>query len=167
MERHDAAYWLADAERRRARSRESWERSGTDGCVSQWCDDKGALESEARATICENGGRSTFPGLYDGDRRVAAKLVRGRYPEWRPKLIWVLRDEEAERYGRRFIPYGARSRVQKELGLAERSEWAPAWAKLDGEGTGLSGLATLRVRTYRTGDEWGADAELETEEEEA
>lgn len=167
MERHDAAYWRERAKALRARSRESWERSDTDGCVSQWCDDKSAIEAEVRAEILDNGGRSVFPGLYEGERRVAAKLVRGRYPEWDPKLIWLLRDDEAERFGRRFIPHGARSRVQKELGLAERNEWAPAWAKLDGTGTGLSGLATLFTRVFRTGEEWGEDAELYTEEEDA
>lgn len=154
------------AEELRRRSRESWERSDTDGCVTQWCSDWGAREADARAALVEAGKLGRFVGLYEGDRRVAAKLVRGRFPEWNPKQVWLLREDERERFGRDFIPLGRKkSRVQKDLGLAERAELAPAWVKLDGRGTGLSSLTTLHLRYYRTGDEWGLDAELTTEEE--
>lgn len=153
------------ADELRRRSRESWERSDTDGCVTQWCSDWGAREAEARAALVDAGEVSTFVGLYEGDRRVAAKLVRGRYPEWNPKQVWCLREDERERFDRNFVPLGGGSRVQKALGLTERTELAPAWVKLDGRGRGLGSLTTLHLRYYRTGDEWGLDAELVADEE--
>lgn len=76
-------------------------------------------------------------GLYDGDRRLAARVVNGRYGE-----VWFLRDDEAKALGRRFVPWYPRgtggSRVQSDLGLHQRDELIPV------EGA----------------DQWGQDAEL-------
>lgn len=158
--------WQDEADRHRAksaqahqRSADSFERCDTDGFLSQWASDMtGRLESRL-ADICENEGRASFWGLYDGDRRVAAKQFTNQYG-----TSWVLHDDEVDHYGRRFIPTGARSRIQKKLGLSERREWAPAWAKVMGSGTGLSGAASCYIGDFRTGDKWGRDAELIEEE---
>lgn len=160
--------WAAEAEKHRAASArshqsaiDSFNRSDTDGCVSQFCSDlTGRLESRL-ADICENGGRAIFTGLYDGDRRVVAREMTfaNKFAGYGTVTKWLLDDDEAERYGRKWIPIGKRSRIQKELGLSERREWAPAWAKVMGSGTGLSGLASCYVGNFRTGDKWGSDAE--------
>lgn len=141
---------------------ESFDRCDTDGFVSQHSHMLRARLERARAIITDDGGRAVFVGLYDGDRRVAARIIDTKYGD-----AWLLDDAEADRYGRRFVPTGERSRVQRELGLAERDEWdtagadyaAPAGAR------GFSGLGQVYIETFRTGDRWGADAVLVEEEE--
>ena len=149
-----AAEYRAEAKEWADRERESWERSDTDGFLSQWASGLSQRLAIRRAELIENGRIGYFVGLYDGDRRVAAKQIRGQYG-W----VWLLRDDEAAKYGRKFIPvapYDGVSRVQKSLGLAEIGETAPAWADIKGSGTGLSGSAW--VATFRTGDQWGLDS---------
>ncbi len=163
----------------RRRVQESWERSDTDGFLSQWAGDLSARLYTTQAQLVEANKQSDFAGLYDvtGEtpRRVAAKLIDGQFGQ-----SWLLRDDEAAKYGRRFIPFaGVRlldeldaqgfnqwepkvSRIQKKLGLVEMREMAPAWAKIDGKGHGLSGTAWVAV--YRSGDKWGQDATLIVEE---
>lgn len=142
----------------RQRSQESWERSDSDGFLSQWANDITAREYEDQARIIDNGGMATFNGLFEGDRRVAAKLIDGQFG-----LCWLLRDDEAKKFGRKFIPFSrtGRSRVQAALGVEECHELAPAWAKVgvpgNGKKTGLSGCANACVMTFRVGCEWGTD----------
>lgn len=146
------------AAEKRARSRESFERCDTDGFLSQWASDISAQELEAKADILERGGVAWFPGLYDGERRVAAKIIHGRYGK-----VWMLREDEQQRYGRKFIPVlkRMRPRVQRELGLTEVAELAPADAKIDvpqgRNNRGLAGCANAQVVVYRCGDPWGLD----------
>ena len=158
--------YRADAARNREQAAESWERSDTDGFLSQWASGKTAQLNDAKARLMEQGKRDDFPGLYEGDRRVAARLITTQFG-----TSWLL-DETRERdlhrrRGKVFLPNGlnGRSRVLKQLGLRVRRELAPAWVKMEGRGTGLSG--TCWVETFRTGDKWGFDAELIPEENEA
>lgn len=127
---------------------DSFDRCDTDGFLSQHSLGITASLYNTQALILENGG-ADFPGLFEGDRRVNAKIVPGKFGS-----VWLLSDTEEARFGRRFVPTGERSRVQKQLGLDQRQEFAPAWAKLESNGTGLSG--SVWVRVYRT-DEFGAD----------
>lgn len=146
-----------EASKRAAKRRqESWERSDTDGFLTQWAAGKTSSLENRRCGILENGGKAEFTGLYEGNRRVKAQLREG---DW--GYFWLLDESETDlidRRGKPFLPSGPRSRVLKGLGLAERKEMDWAWAKLDGRGTGLSG--TCWVATFRTGDKWGQDAEL-------
>ena len=137
---------------------ESFDRCDTDGCVSQFAHNLMGRLNDTLARLEEDGKVSKFIGLYEGDRRVKAKMGYGQYGSY-----WLLHDDEerliASR-GKRFLPTGSRSRVLKNLGLFEREELAPAWATLDSNGTGLGGLASCKVVVYRTGDKWGGDAKL-------
>jgi hypothetical protein len=154
----DAVALRAMAAASRKAAHDSFERCDTDGFLSQCALDITARQFERQAHIAEAGGLAEFTGLYQGERRVAARLV----PGFRGRSTWLLRDDEAERFGRRFVPFaaGRSSRVQKALGLAERAEMAPAIACLAGSGTGLSGCASAFVSVKRTGCEWGLDATL-------
>ena len=154
-----AADYRREALERRERSRKSFESCDTDGFLSQWADDLGAQLAERRADLLDAGCVAEFTGLYAGDRRVAAVLERSMF-KGRPRVSWYLRDDEAQRYGRRYIPAGPTSRVQKTLGLAERRERAHAWAKIGGSGRGLSGATSAHVEVFRTGHRWGTDAVL-------
>ena len=136
------------------RGRDSFENCDTDGFVSQWAHGINADVCKAKARICRQGGLDTFTGLYSGDTRVRAKVVDGRFG-----TVWLIDSCDQELTGgRAFVPTGSRSKVQRELGLTERSELAPAWVCTAGNGTGLSGALTVRVKSFRTGCKWGSDA---------
>lgn len=141
---------------------ESFERCDTDGFLTQWAHGIEGRRLQYAAEIAENNGRWQFFGLYHGDRRVAAREIRTRYG-----MRWILRDDEATRYGKKFLPIvlsvGTQSRAQKALGLSERMEWAPAVAKIVGSGYGLSGSAWAAI--VRTDDkEWGLGSDLVKED---
>lgn len=145
--------YLAEARRSLQEREDSFERSDTDGFLTQWSAGLNAELCRTRAKIMQNDGDDVFVGLWDGNRRVRAKIINTKFG-----MSWLLNDIEAQTYGRKFLPVGKTSRVLKQLGLREANEMAPAWAKLEGRGRGLSGMAW--VQTYRTGDPWGSDATL-------
>jgi hypothetical protein len=128
----------------RKRSQESFDRCDTDGFLSQWASDITARLHDVQATILENGGVSDFLVLREGRRRVDAKLIDTQYGP-----AWILSDKEEKKFGRKFIPYGAKSRVQKKLGLREGKEKAPAVAVIAGSGKGLSGCASAYIKIVR------------------
>lgn len=132
------------------RAHESFERSDTDGCLTQWACGITADLRRRQAQILRDGGKATFPGLFEGTRRVKAKLIQTRFGE-----TWLLDEEEAQRFGRKFVPEGFRA-IQKRLGLHQAMEWAPAAATTAGSGKGLSGNVWITV--FRTGCRWGSDA---------
>jgi len=104
-----------------------------------------------RSDIESNGGKALFRGLYEGDRRVSAKLITTEYGK-----CWLLADSESELIsarGKSFLPTGANSRVLKSLNLVECEEWDSAYAAHAGE------RFKVYVEIYRTGDEFGLDAE--------
>lgn len=151
-----AETYEAAAARNEQDKRESWERSDTDGFVSQWASGITAELNREKARLSRQERLDTFNGLYSGDTRVRAKIVNGRYGS-----VWFIDESDRDiTGGREFIPVGSRSKVQRELGLSERQETAPAWACTAGSGTGLSGACSVRVITFRTGCKWGTDAEL-------
>ncbi len=56
-------------------------------------------------------------GLYAGNVRVPAKVVRTRYG-----LTWLVRADAVRRVGRRYVPRGPTSEVQRRFGLREAVE---------------------------------------------
>ena len=123
----------------RKRREESWERSDTDGFLTQWANGICAQEHRLQAEIYENDGKSEFVGLFERatGERIAAKLIEGKYG-----LCWAFCDEDGNFTGR-FIGHSQgtkRSKIWKE-GFELRQELAPAKATVKGQGTGLSGTA--------------------------
>ena len=156
----------ARAEKHRAKARESdkrreesFARSDTDGFASQAASGLMAGKESLAAEIVEDGDRALFVGLYEGNVRVSAKLIDAAYGR-----CWLLTDDEAERFGRRFMPHNARSRIQKKHGLREAMEWAPAYAAIGGGGRGMAGMASCYVTARRQGDWYGEKAELDADE---
>lgn len=107
------------------RAIDSFDRCDTDGFLSQWASGLTAQMHRLQAQVVEAGGVWEFSGLYCGRRRLAAKVIRTAYGS-----CWLLRDDEAAKYGRRFIPRGGNSRVQRQMGLTERSERVAAYARI-------------------------------------
>lgn len=134
------------------RAHESWERSDTDGFLSQWASGITARKLRLEAQILEDGG-AKFPGLFVSEtgERVKAKIINGQYGQ-----VWMLLDSEGNKtefVGRPDCEMGtapsARTKMGK-LGLYEDWEMAPAKAEIAANGTGLSGAATAYVRASRT-----------------
>lgn len=64
------------------RSQESWERSDTDGFLSQWASDSMAMFYRNVATVAANGGRCRIPWLFDASSGMPVdewRWVQGRY----------------------------------------------------------------------------------------
>ena len=70
---------------------DSFERSDTDGFLSQWSSNINGRLELTRADIAEAGGTAQFAGLFEGDSRVKAQQVSTRWG-----LAWVLHEDEAE-----------------------------------------------------------------------
>lgn len=120
---------------------ESWERSDTDGFLSQWASGITANEEQLAVEIAENGGAALFPALVRASdlKRIRAKLIETRYG-----TRWAVCDEQGQFTGV-FLPHGDNSRKLRKLGLVIAMEWAPAKATIKGSGTGLSGTAWAAV----------------------
>mgnify|MGYP003661643241 CR=1 FL=1 len=147
---HPAPHITSEQYRARAReceaqARESFERCDTDGFRSQHALGLGARLNDLKADLTDAGCMCRWSGLYDGDRRLRAKVITTRFG-----TAWLLDECEAEKYGRKFVPDGPRSTVQKKLGLSERGELAPTWATTN----------ETSACCFRSGCEWGTDAEL-------
>lgn len=79
--------WRAMAAESRKRSQDSWERSDTDGFMSQWASDTVAREYAAWADLADNGYQAEFPAIFDLD----GNLMDARQAEgtWGP--YWIIR----------------------------------------------------------------------------
>ncbi|MEK9767810.1 MAG: hypothetical protein VW683_02715 [Betaproteobacteria bacterium] len=122
--------------------------------ISSWASGIISELKTIRSEIDAADGVATFVGLYKGDRRVKAKQIQTKFG-----FACLLDDDEIDLIaarGKKFLPTGKNSRVNKELGLREASETAPAYAFIAGSGKGLSGQAWVQVA--RAGDEWGQDS---------
>lgn len=153
----------AEAKRKREAKEESFQRCDTDGFLSQWAHGIGAEQDEKTIKILENGGCAQFPVLCDADGNVLAHKVYKfadihRPDQWNApmKKMWRIPDDKLAKYGRKWVPVGYGSRIQKKLGLHEESRWFPAVAKLTTGGrkaTGLSGCANAFVAVFKKGEE--------------
>lgn len=144
-----AAHYEAESREAARRRAESWERSDTDGFVSQWASGLTDSQNRMNAEICRAGGMAAFDVLMEGDRIISRRRMtfqnRHSYG-WESK--WLVEDEADQlRLGRKWIPTGKRSRIQKTLGLHEGEEWAPAHAILWSPpgSTGIGGSVFVRA----------------------
>lgn len=143
-----------EAARHEQSAADSWERSDTDGFLSQWADGLNAQMHRLAADIAENGGKHEFVGLFDAKgRRVKAKLiyVADRFRGYGKKPVWMVLDanDQAIEWVNAFRD-GARSKMAK-LGLHEAKEEVAAKAFIDGEGHGLSGRAWVAAKRLDRG----------------
>lgn len=154
-EQHRAA---ADAAEQRRE--ESWQRSDTDGFLSQWASGLTAQLHRRQAEILDNGGVAEFRGLFDAatGERVKAKVVYVANPRGYGSKIakWIVLDERDQAI--EWIPaykQGPRTKLAQR-GYVEQIETAPAVAEITGSGTGLSGNAWVTTRRTDGGYPAGA-----------
>lgn len=134
-------------------SSESWDRSDTDGFVTQWAGNMTARVHEAKAVICDNDGRSSYPALFDLD----GNLVPAKYISTKYGMKWALlaSDDPNSDFVGWFGESRAQSAVTRKRNDALKGYYvgqvaAKSNAKVEASGTGLSGAASAYVRTYRT-----------------
>lgn len=142
------------------KAEESFERSDTDGFLSQWALGIGAQEHRLAADIAEAGGTWTFRGLFDRatGERVKAKIVKFDGYAGGTVSKWIVLDENDDAV--HWLPAYKTSKRSKLylLGLEERDETAPAIAATGGSGRGLSSLHTVHVYAKRTDGGYPAGA---------
>lgn len=69
-----------EARKAREDANESFDRSDTDGFMSQWASNTVAREKEAKALLIEQGGKAEFQVLMDKDSKIVpAKRIDTRY----------------------------------------------------------------------------------------
>lgn len=116
-----------------------------------------------KARIKDNNGLACFVGLYDlQGNRIPARLETKMFGyfrtyHWRidPSSSYILNLGGRERVPANGV--NTPKKIQKALGLIERAEMAPAWARVEVLNKS-SGIAWIDV--YRAGDEYGSDAIL-------
>lgn len=121
---------------------ESWERSDTDGFVSQWAHGLTADLNRKQADILEAGGMHRFVALFTlTGEYVPAQTVEGRWGK-----RWHLLTASGFGTGT-FLPYmPARRQTLAKRGYVEGWVMRPAEAFMNGRGHGLSGSAWVDVR---------------------
>ena len=136
----EAAAYRAEAAEHERRKQESWERSDTDGFLSQWASGLSAQLARAKADLVEAGGTAEFCAVFDGDDLVPTKRVETKYGIRRVTL------DANGRFDRWFsFATGPRSNFAK-AGFTERQVTHSAAAVMDGRGRGLSGTAWVAVK---------------------
>lgn len=127
----------------------SFERSDTDGALSQWANNITSQRLHAEAALLENNGKVTVFALFDLDGNIASVHQGfGEYGEY-----WVLNDRAAARYGKRFY---SPSKAEKPL-VAIRNDAKKGFAfgkilvdgvvVIESNGRGMSAIASARVDT--------------------
>lgn len=146
-----AAKLRAEAEDNRRREQESFERSDTDGCVTQWCNSITAQQLEREARMANNGGLVLEPALMDvatGQILTACLTIRPkRFAAWETEYVWVF-PSRTESGRREFVTDYKREAKFTERGL--RKVWVMAPGKMLArsprnqmpEQRGLGGLAS-------------------------
>lgn len=142
---------------------DSFERSDTDGFVSQWASGVCAREDRLKAAVAENGGRWRFPALFtlDGEL-VAAKAVETRFGF----AFGILEsDDPRSRFVSWFNPSEARSSDRQwtndgKKGYRVGYVLAPARVELKGSGTGLAGALSVSAVAVRTDGGFSRDVDV-------
>lgn len=84
---HTAAEWRAKAAACGQRAADSWERSDTDGFLSQWASSSTQALYLAAADLAEEGHKSEFRAVFDLEGNLLdARQVEGRYG-W----VWLIK----------------------------------------------------------------------------
>lgn len=158
----------AEASRSRAAEhvrseQDSFERSDTDGFITQWAHGCLAGKERLQAQIDEQGGLWEFPALFDLEgNMVAATRHDGQYG-----MVWRLLGDDNP--GSPAIGWVNESKARKEetaiANMVKKGYYkgyvkAPAVADLGGSGRGMAGALTVHAYVRRVGASFDRDAEV-------
>jgi hypothetical protein len=132
------------AQRSSAASRESFERSDTDGFLSQWASDSMAREYHARAAWARDHGYATISVLLLADGTLASTMIRdGQYGSY-----WVLNDTAAAVIGKRFFNTSKARDYRKQHANNLRKGIKVAQARVPASAPKLRGSNALALSVY-------------------
>lgn len=144
----------AAAERERS-AQESWERSDTDGFLSQWASGLTAQLYRTQATLADGDGTDEFPAVFTTDgERVPARQVRTRYGT---KWAVFASAEEFDSYNGDIIAWLSWPETARQAANLAKKGYrigyvrAKARAVIKGTGTGLSGQAWVTTERVEKG----------------
>jgi len=149
---------MAEATRHHRLSTESFERSDTDGAVTQWAHGVIADEHRLKAWLAENDNKDNFAALFDLDGNlVAAKLVDTRYG-----LAWAIlaTDDPSSPITKFVSAFPRRQQTMSRKGFYEGTVRCGAYVALSGSGTGLSGALSVRPYTRRVDRGFSRNVEI-------
>lgn len=159
----------ADAQNHAIEAEASWDRSDTDGFVTQWAHGISGQVARRNAEIAANGGVAEVPALFDAEtgELVAAKLVQvyDRYSySYKSKWIVLASDDPNSEAVKWINAFPARKRTMTKHGYTEGYVKAPAVAKTWAPpgSKGMSGLASVSVITARTDGGFSRNVEIVT-----
>lgn len=160
------ADYRAEAAAHGEEAHDSFERSDTDGALSQWASGISARLASARADIAARGGKAKFPALFDLDGNlVPAKLVRTQYGT----SFGLLSDptDPSSPFTGWVAPSSAQSDAARRRNMAKKGYYvgtilAPAAATTAApEGArGLGGALSVYIDVFRTDGGFDANAEV-------
>jgi hypothetical protein len=152
-----AEQFRAEAAAHRQDARDSWERSDTDGFLSQWASGINARMADDQAKLAEAGGIATFERTIlvtlEGEA-TDARRVETRYgTKWRLDSTdqWLAYMPEREST---LAKKGYKETTITAVAKARVKTWAPPGAR------GLSGATSVTVITERADDLEGGGREL-------
>lgn len=134
---------------------ESFERSDTDGFLSQWASGITARKLRAQADLAEAGGMIEIEALFNLDGTVAS--THYGYGQYGP--YWRLNDVATAHYGKRFLnpskarKAATRKRNMQAKGFTVGTIKVRGYVDIVGSGTGLSGCASAQVATLPVVDD--------------
>lgn len=144
-EQAKADSYREQAKASRQRSYESYQRSDTDGFLSQWASNITADELEMKAELIENGGVIETSALFDLD----GNLIFAKEIETRFGWSWMILDPENPKGQAKawFNPSKAKSESTRRKTNAAKGYYigrvkAKAYIKIIASGTGMSGAAS-------------------------
>ena len=134
------------ASARHQASRDSFERSDTDGFLSQWASDSMGRKYSLCANLAETDGLWEVSALFNLDGTLASTHeYSGQYG-----MCWVLNDESAARFGKRFVNQptarkaARRASTYAAKGFTVGSVVVAAHVETVGGGRGLGSLMSVR-----------------------
>lgn len=151
-----AAEWEKLAQESEQRGADSFERSDTDGFLSQWASAAIAREYRAKADLCRDNGQGLFPALFTLDGKlVAAKLVETRFG-----IAWALLESDDPRS--RFVGFVNESNAntaKKRAAALARKGYTVGTIRTDAK-IQLVGKVTLSAIRVRTDGGFSRDVEI-------
>lgn len=139
---------------------DSFERSDTDGALSQWASGLMAHFYRVQAEVAEDEGKAVFPALFDLDGNlVPAKLVSTRYG-----MSWGLLsdpDDASSEFTGWFSPSQAQSETIRIRNDARKGYYVGS-VRTDAhvDLSGNSGVLSVQVVVFRKDRGWSKDVEI-------
>ncbi len=151
-----ATEWRREAAAARKRSIDSFDRSDTDGFLTQWAANTTARRYDAKAQLASQGGYSEFPALMTTDGHlVPAKLISTRYGQ-----AWMLLDEHGDSTGEFVTPSRAATAAKRNAAMARKGYQVGSVRTK--AGVAMTDSMMSNPYFYRTDGGFDPDAEIVT-----